>query len=132
MLSLSAQDLRALSKPLIVLAVVAVLSGAAVASSGRAVKKAQAQVRAEETALIEARNRVQQSGQEKRIIEQYVEPYKQLERAGIVGEEQRISWIDALRVANREVDLYGVEYDVGPQQPYAFMSEVSAGSLSVR
>ena len=65
------------------------------------------------------------------LIERYVEPYRQLERAGIVGEEQRISWIDALRTANREADLYGVEYDVGPQQPYSFMSEVNAGSLSV-
>jgi hypothetical protein len=45
--------------------------------------------------LIEARNRVQQSGQEKRVIE-HMEPYRQLERAGIVGEEQRISWTDAL------------------------------------
>jgi hypothetical protein len=131
MLNLSAQDLRALSRPLIVLAVVAAVSAAVVAYSDRTVKQAQAQVKIEEGALIEARNRVQQSGQEKRVIEQYVEPYRQLERAGIVGEEQRISWIDALRAANHEVDLYGVDYDVGPQQPYSFAGEVNAGTLSV-
>jgi hypothetical protein len=132
MLNLSAQDLRALSRPLVVLAVVAVVSALAVAYSGRAVKRAQNDVKKEESAFVDARNRVEQSGQEKRVIEQYVQPYKQLERAGIVGEEQRISWIDALRVANQEADLYGVQYDVGPQQPYSFMGEVSAGALSVR
>lgn len=132
MLNLSAQDLRALSRPLVVLAVVAVVSALAVAYSGRAVKRAQNDVKKEESAFVDARNRVEQSGQEKRVIEQYVQPYKQLERAGIVGEEQRISWIDALRVANQEADLYGVQYDVGPQQPYSFMGEVSAGTLSVR
>ena len=132
MLNLSAQDWRALSRPLIVLAVVAAVSAIAMAYTGRAVKSAQVQVNTEESALIEARNRVQQSGQEKRVIEQYVEPYRQLERAGIVGEEQRISWIDALRTANQEADLYGVEYNIGPQQAYSFTSEVNAGALSVR
>jgi hypothetical protein len=132
MLNLSAQDWRSLSRPLIVLSVVALVSAAAVIYTGAAVKSAQAQVKTEESALIEARNRVQQSGQEKRVIEQYVEPYRQLERAGIVGEEQRISWIDALRIANQEADLYGVEYNIGPQQPYSFTNEVNAGPLSVR
>ena len=132
MLNLSAQDLRALSRPLIVLAVVAAISALAVVYSGGVVKSAQTDVKKEESAFVEARNRVEQSGQEKRVIEQYVQPYKQLERAGIVGEEQRISWIDALRAANQEADLYGVQYDVGPQQPYSFVSEVNAGTLSVR
>jgi len=132
MLNLSSQDLRALSRPLIVLCVVSLVSAGAVAYSGKTVTHAQARVRGEESNLIEARNHVEHSGQEKRLIEQYVEPYRQLERAGIVGEEQRISWIDALRVANREADLYGVEYDVGPQQPYGFVNEVDAKNLSVR
>ncbi len=131
MLNLSSQDLRALSKPLIVFALVAAISAVAVVYSGRLVKKTQGEVSAQEGALTEARNRVQQSGQEKGLIERYVEPYRQLERTGIVGEEQRIGWIDALRAANREADLYGVEYDVGPQQPYSFMNEVNGGSLSV-
>jgi hypothetical protein len=131
MLNLSLRDIRGLFKPLIVFALVAVVSFFAVVYSGGLVKKAQGEVAARESALNEARNRVQQSGQEKSLIERYVEPFRQLERAGIVGEEQRLGWIDALRAANREADLYGVEYDVGPQQTYSFMHEVNGGSLSV-
>jgi hypothetical protein len=130
-LNLSKRDLQTLSKPLIVLALVAAVGAAAVAYTAGMVKRAKSDVSAQEGALIEARNRVQQSGQEKGIIERNVEPYRQLERAGIVGEEQRIGWIDALRAANREADLYGVEYEVGSQQPYSFMSEVNAGALTV-
>ncbi len=131
MLNLSPRDLRALARPLIVLAAVAAVGAAAVIYSAKAVKNAHGEVSAQESALAEARSRVQQSGQEKGLIDRYVEPYRQLERAGIVGEEQRISWIDALRAANREADLYGIDYDLGPQQPYSFMSEVNAGSLPV-
>jgi hypothetical protein len=129
--NLSSQDLRALARPLIVLLVVAAAGAALVVYSSQAVKKSKSEVQAQESALVEARNRVQQSGQEKDVIDRYVEPYRQLERVGVVGDEQRIGWIDALRAANRDADLYGVEYDVGPQQPYAFVSEVNAGSLTV-
>jgi hypothetical protein len=131
MLNLSAADLRALSKPLIVLAAVVAVGATVVIYSGRTVKQARAEVSAQQALFAEAGNRVQQSGQEKGVIDRYVEPYRQLERAGIVGEEQRIGWIDALRTANREADLYGVEYDVGPQQGYSFANEVNAGALSI-
>ena len=131
MVNLSKRDLQSLSKPLIVLALVAAVGAAAVAYSTGVVRRAKSEVSAQESTLIEARNRVQQSGQEKDIRERNIEPYRQLERAGIVGEEQRIGWIDALRAANREADLYGVDYDVGPQQPYSFMSEANTGALSV-
>jgi hypothetical protein len=131
MLNMTARDLRALSRPLLALALVGAISAAAVAYSGKAVKSARAEVKTQEVGLTEARNRIQRSDQEKGVIEHYVEPYRQLERAGIVGEERRISWIDALRTANQEADLYGAEYEVSPQQSYAFSNEVSTGSLAV-
>lgn len=131
MLNLSKRDLQTLSKPLIFLVLVAAVGAGAVVYSLGLVKKAKSEVSAQESTLIEARNRVQQSGQEKDIRQRNLEPYRQLEHAGIVGEEQRIGWIDALRTANREADLYGVEYEVGPQQTYSFMSEANAGTLSV-
>jgi len=129
--NLSSQDLRALTKPLIVLLVVAAAGAGLVVFSSQAVKRSKGDVAAQESALTEARNRVQQSGQEKDLIDRYVEPYRQLERLGVVRDEQRIGWIDGVRAANREADLYGVEYDVGPQQPYTFVSEVNAGPLAV-
>jgi len=127
----SARELRALSKPLLVLAIVATVGLTGVALTGKAVTAAQAKVKSQEAERIEARNRIQRSGQERGIIERYIEPYKELERNGIVGEERRIGWIDALRAANQEADLYGVEYQVNPQQAYSFSGEVGAGPLTI-
>jgi len=127
----SARELGALSKPLLVLAIVAAVGLTAVALTGKAVTAAQAKVKSQEAERIEARNRIQRSGQERGIIERYIEPYKELERNGIVGEERRIGWIDALRAANQEADLYGVEYQVNPQQAYSFSGEVGAGPLTI-
>lgn len=125
------RDLRALSKPLLTLGVVGLIAAGAVAYSAKAVTAAKAEVKSQETELIEAKNRITRSGQERGIIERYIEPYRELERNGIVGEERRIGWIDALRAANQEADLYGVEYQVSPQQAYSFSGEVGAGPLTI-
>ena len=132
MLNLSAKDIQALAKPLLLLLGTVAISAAVIFYSGRGVKSGEAELKAQITQLSDARKRVQQSDQEKSVIERYVIPYRQLEKAGIVGDEQRISWIDALRTANSEADLYGVEYELGAQQNYSFVNEVNAGPLSVR
>ena len=131
MANFSVRDLRTLSKPLLTLGIVGAIAAAAVAYSDKAVTKAQAEVKSQEAEWTEAKNRITRSGQERGIIERYIEPYRELERSGIVGEERRIGWIDALRAANQEADLFGVEYEVSPQQAYSFSGEVGAGALTV-
>jgi hypothetical protein len=132
MLNMSSKDLRSLTVPLIIFAAVCAGGAIAVFGSGKLVIKTREGLAQQESAYAQAVNRIQQSDSEKQVIERYVGPYSQLERAGIVGEEQRISWIDALRTANSETDLYGVNYEVGAQQPYSFAAEATAGNLSVR
>ena len=100
MATFSVRDLRALSKPLLTLGIVGAIAAAAVWYSGKAVTGAQAEIKGEEAKRIEARNQIQRSGQEKSVIEHYIEPYRELERAGIVGEERRIGWIDAHLLAS--------------------------------
>ena len=72
------------------------------------------------------------SGEEVETLRTYIGPYQQLEQLGIVGEEQRLNWIDALRVANIDAQLYGVDYEVGSQMPYSFAAEVNAAGLPVQ
>jgi hypothetical protein len=132
MAKLSAKDIRGLLQALLVLIVVVGGSTMALRLSDLSVKRAKQEVATQERTLADARKKVQQSDQEKGVIEHYVGPYTELERIGVVGEEKRISWIDALRAANGEADLYGVEYELEPQKPYAFKSEVAADSLPVQ
>jgi hypothetical protein len=129
--TLSSRDIRGLLQPLVVLVAVLIACVLAIRYTAGAVKRAEQGVVAQERLLADARKKVQQSDQEKIVIERFVEPYQQLEQAGIVGEEKRISWIDALRTANSETDLYGVEYELEPQQSYAFKTEVAADNLPV-
>jgi hypothetical protein len=85
----------------------------------------------QQTQLSEARTRLQRSGDEKQIIVQYLGAYQYLQRLGFVGDEQRINWLDGLRLANQQTQLFGVDYQISTQHPYAHASELNPGQLSM-
>ena len=124
-------DLQALRNPLLLLAGVALLCAFAVYFSGRLMIAARQQLAQQQVQLKEARTRLQKSGDEKDIIVRYIGAFRQLERTGFVGDEQRINWLDGLRLANQQADLFGVDYQIGAQRPYSFAPEFSPGALAL-
>ena len=124
-------DLKALRNPLLAVAGVALLGALAVYYSGRLMIAARQQLAQQQVQLKDARTRLQKSGDEKDIIVRYLEGFRQLERTGFVGEEQRINWLDGLRLANQQADLFGVDYQIGAQTPYAYAAEFSPGPLAL-
>jgi hypothetical protein len=131
-MALTAQEISALGKPLAVFAVIVALGVVGVMYSNRAVKTATTELEAMRKQYDEAHDRVTRSGDEYNAIVTFTPRYRELERRGLVGEEQRLSWVDALRGANADMQLYGVDFEVGPQQPYAYAGDLGAGSLSMQ
>ena len=123
------EDLQALRVPLIVLAVTLFAATLVVYISDSVLDAAQRQFAQRETQLREARLRIQNAGEEKQMIAQYLGSYRELARAGFVGDEQRINWLDTLRIANEEARIFGVEYDIGAQKPYIYAAEFDVGDL---
>ena len=131
-MNLGLRDIPALGQPLIVFGAILALGAAGIVYTGKLIKQGRADLAAAQVQLKEANERVARSGEEVDTLRRYIGPYQQLERLGIVGEEQRLNWIDALRVANIDAQLYGVDYEVGSQMPYSFAEEVNAGGLAVQ
>lgn len=126
---ISREDLKALRTPLIVLWATALVAAATVFFSGTLLEDAHRLLTQREKQLREARARIQNAGEEKEMIGRYLGSYQQLVRAGFAGEEQRINWLDSLRLANEEARIFGVEYDISAQRPYAYSAEFNAGQL---
>jgi hypothetical protein len=123
------EDLQALRIPLIVLGLTLLASVGIAFFSGSLLDKARETRSQRETQLREARLRIQNAGEEKERIIRYVGAYQELARAGLVGEEQRINWLDSLRTANQDARTLGIEYDIGAQKPYSYAAEFDAGKL---
>lgn len=124
-------DLEALQTPLLVLLVAALPAAGAVYYTDVLLKQARQQLTQQETQLREARTRLYQSGEEKEIIIRHLGGYQQLQRIGFVGEEQRINWLDGLRLSNQQAELFGVDYQINVQQPYAYAAELNPGRLAL-
>ena len=125
-------DFKALRTPVIVLGVIAACVAGAVYFTNGLAAAARADLVRQQGLLRDARTRLQRSGEEKEIIVRYLGAYRQLESRGFVGGEKRINWLDALRQANQQADLFGVDYRIGTQKPYSYLAEFDPAPIQLR
>lgn len=123
------EDIEALRIPLMALAATFIVAAAIVYFSVNVLDNARAGLAKHEGQLRDARLRIQNAGEEKDMIARYLRGYQQLARSGFVGDEQRINWLDSLRLANEKAGTFGVEYEISAQRPYAYASEFNVGQL---
>jgi len=124
-------DLNALRIPLLLLLAVLLVAAAVVYSTEGIKASAQRQLAQQEGRLKEARTRLQKSGDEKDIIVRYRDAFRALERAGFVGEEKRINWLDGLRLTNQQADLFGVDYEISAQKTYRHAAALEPGQAQL-
>jgi len=124
-------DLQALRTPLLVLFAVLLVAAAAVYSTEQLKSSSGRQLAQQQARLNEARARLQKSGDEKNIIVRYRDAFRALQRAGFVGEEKRINWLDGLRLTNRQADLFGIDYQIGAQKKYQYAADLNPGQVEL-
>lgn len=126
---MTSEDLKPLRLPMALWVFIASVMGGAIYYTDSLAKKAGMALDRSKAELRSAQTRMQQSGTEKDIIVKYVDKYRDLQKAGFAGEEQRINWLDALRNANAKVDLFGVNYQINVQQPYPYAQQFDPGPV---
>jgi hypothetical protein len=124
-------DLRALKAPLIALIVSIAIGAGLVYYSEVVLKQTKLALLQQQNQLHDARSRLQKSGDEKDIIVRYLSGYEYLQRLGFAGPEQRINWLDGLRLTNQQAQLFGVDYQIGTQQAYPYANELDPGQLTL-
>lgn len=65
--------------------------------------------------LQDTENKTRESG---RIYKNFYGRYKDLKKIGFIGNERRLLWIETLRHASSEQNLFGIEYNISEQRPY--------------
>lgn len=128
---LSSRHLDAVKGPLLVLTAVVLCSASAISWTRTQIQKDERLLAGQQGQLREAQNRFQRSGDERDLIVRYKPPYEALREEGLIGPEQRINWLDALRTTNQETRLFGAEYQISTQQPYPYAQELQAPRLGM-
>lgn len=81
--------------------------------------------------LQQATQRYQLSGAEKNNITKYLPQYQQLITNGLVGEERRLEWVDALRNIHKNQKLFTIKYAIGAQEPYKPLFRLNARRFKI-
>jgi len=128
---MNADDLKALRTPIVILAVIIIIGAVAIFYLNQSLGALRRDFAQQTNQMREARTRLQRSGDEKQVIIRQLPAYRNLERIGFVGEEQRLNWVEGLRLSNQQSQLFGITYQIGAQQPYPYAAELNPGQLTI-
>lgn len=67
-----------------------------------------------------------------RIIQEQLPEFERLYRAGIIGAERRLDWLELLRVAAESIRLPEFSYRIEPQRPHATELPLQLGRYELR
>lgn len=69
---------------------------------------------------------------EKRDIRNFQQRFVALRQRGLVGEERRLEWLDAIRQTQEELKLPPLSYEIEPQQVVQLEAPLDLGELQLR
>jgi hypothetical protein len=118
---------------LVVPAIVAVVLAAAGATAVFLVQQIVQQTRAEQkTAAAErqnAQNRLARATDEEREIREKLVDYRKLRERGVIGDEQRLEWVERIAEIKARRKLFDVRYTIEPQRPAEYPGIAGAGDV---
>jgi hypothetical protein len=106
-----------LKLPLLLVLAALLLAAGAVLWGHHQAGEAEAELQRQRTALSLARQQLDRSSQQQQLIAAHLPAYQALAARGFVGAEDRLAWIEAAQLANRDAGLYGLDYRLMPRAP---------------
>lgn len=124
---MGAIDWRAWRGSIILVALATAIGATAAGSALRFHAEAVRDYDREKDRLEAARSRYRTIDEQKRLIETWLPAFRSLQAAGIIGEERRLEWIEALRAAAARVALPSLRYRIEPRSTYESGLHLDAG-----
>lgn len=95
-------------------------------------RQADQQLEREQRTRDAAWSRLAQADAEKRDIRNFQQRFVALRQRGLVGDERRLEWLDAIRQTQEELRLPPLSYEIEPQQVVQLAAPLDLGELQLR
>lgn len=131
-MNFSATDIRLMRLNLAGFTASLILGSLFLYGSGKYTDHADSNLRAARNQLNDARNRLSAAQHAREYLDSYARDYDALEQRRIVGDEQRLDWmegLDRLRGQNLVVDF---SYTIAPQKAYTPQPAIDSGNFDKR
>jgi len=112
----TAQEWKKLAAPLVVALLLLVLGAGAIWHARQTLQKEAQLLAAARTERQQAREKLDRIAEEEREVKEKIEVYRRLKDLGIIGEERRLAWVDAMARIRASRELLDLRYVVERQR----------------
>lgn len=111
-------DWSVLRGSIVVLVITLAVGGAMVIASSYFEAEHAKAFRMEQSRFLSASRKYLSVDEEERLIREYLPRFEELKAAGLIGEEQRLQWLETLRRVKEELRLPSLQYSISPRAAY--------------
>jgi len=122
------EDLKRLRAPLALAAALLALGAACLVASEHYRDEAIKARDAARLSRVTAQERVSKVSEEEREIRENLVYYERMRRSGMVGEQNRLDWIESIARIKNERKLFEIKYAIEPQRPLDYPGIVATGA----
>lgn len=108
------------------------ISAALLYSSGEYAEKSQQERRSAQNMLSDARNRLTAAYQDRENMNIYANEYGSLIENKVVGDDQRLDWMEGMEKIRQKNLVTGFSYTIVPQKIYTPQPPVDSGNFDIR
>jgi hypothetical protein len=129
---MNTEDLRKVRTSAVLALVMASAGALALLASARFADEAGRDHRAARAARDDAQRLLASARAEETEIAQKIDRFGQLARRGVIGDEQRLTWVELIREIRAQRRLAALDYEFSPQRPLdATLAPADAGAFDI-
>ena len=127
-MNVSRDDLKRLRVPLALAVFLSALGAACLATSGYYLDAAKSARDASRLTRVGAQERMAKVSEEEREIRENLVHFEQMQRRGIVGEQDRLDWIESIAKIKNDRKLFEIRYNIEAQRPIDYPGVVATSA----
>ena len=128
----SKADFPLMRRSILALAASLAISVVVLYSSSEYAEKTQRDLRNAQNMLNDARNRLTAANEDKENMAIYAEEYGTLSENKIIGDDQRLDWMEGLEKLRRQNRVTDFRYNIAPQKIYIPQPPIDSGNFDIR
>ena len=131
-MTFSKSDLPYIQWPLLSFFFILSVGSVAIMLSANYVSQAHHQQQTGQRQLSEARSRLAAAQDDRQNMATYAREYSEMLQRKIIGNDQRLDWIEDLEKINRQNKVLDFKYSISPQQPYTPALPLESGNFELK
>ncbi len=131
-MKLSTSDLKLMRWSFLATGLSALLSGTVLFMSSQYANNAIKNMRATQSQLSDARNRLTTAHQDQENLSTYASEYARWERRNVLEDDHRLDWIEGLEKLRQENLVNSFRYTIAPQKNYTGQPVIDSGNFDIR